>query len=166
MERKKAEFVAILNDKDATIQDMRRDAQPNLTSILLQHSPILQSSTSVCASRDFQAGCHKLLHERSLSPRRFWPQPRSPAGLRRQGNEGGQGARSNLASEPTQASTALQAHRVTNTELSLYQTCQKMVDAASQMECAACMQTFPTTDFYEHVTSQAPCAPARASQRD
>ena len=50
-------------------------------------------------------------------------------------------------------------HKLTTAELQLYQSCQKMVDAASKMECAHCYLSLPTTYFYDHiVSSQSECA--------
>ncbi|CDW83552.1 UNKNOWN [Stylonychia lemnae] len=64
-----------------------------------------------------------------------------------------------MAADQMQTQAAILSHRLTHTELKLYQSCQKMVDAASKMECTQCMGVFPTTYFYDHiVSSQSQCA--------
>lgn len=47
----------------------------------------------------------------------------------------------------------LKNHKISNTELKLYQSCQRMVDAAIRMECATCRGIFATTEFYDHIMS-------------
>lgn len=43
------------------------------------------------------------------------------------------------------------------TEFALLQSCQKIIDAASSMQCISCTKTFQTTDFYDHIIVKQEC---------